>query len=135
MRGPKATIARFHTVERIFATSKEAYLYLIERFLQSKPDLLETDWQNQFVSKGRSRRYFAREPKQLFEESPHLAENSNNYSRVMSGWFTITNLNNEEKFEILLRLAAIGGWGFGSDWSWRVIQDSKNRHLPSASEL
>ncbi len=134
MRGPKRTIARFRTIERKFLTSKEAYIFLIDSFIQAKPDLLEIDWQNEFASKGRVRRYFARDPKQLFEASTYLAEDSNNYASVSMNWFAITNLNNEEKFSILCRLAAIGRWELERDWSWCVL-DGHTRPSISTSDL
>jgi len=128
MRGPKRTVARFRGIERRFATSKAAYIFLIDSFIQAQPDLLDIDWQNRFASEGaHARKYFGRDPKQLFEVSPHLAEDANNYARIAKGWFAIMNLSNAEKFQILCRLAALGKWQYEQDWSWEIVEAGTRR--------
>ena len=126
----KRTKAHFLKIRREFPSSKEAFVFLIDSFLANRPQLLDKiDWQYQYVAKGRGRLYFARDPKQLFDSSPHLADDSNNYAKTTGGWFANTNLSNSEKESVLHRLAALGGWKYGTDWSFEVVEPGEPKRL------
>jgi hypothetical protein len=119
MPGRKRISASFRGIKKTFRYAKDAYIWLIDNFVSVKPDLLDEDWQKEFAAKGRVRNYFSRDRKDLFEASPHLAEDSNNYARIAKrDWYAITNLNNAEKFQILCNLAAVAGLRYELDWTW-----------------
>ena len=128
----KASGARFTTafycgIERHFPTSKEAYLWLIERFISAKPELFEKiSWETVFVPKGKKRNYFAPALEKLFHGSPHLAEDRNNYAKLTNGWFANTNLDNNRKYEILCRFAGVAKLEHEREWRWDVRDPSKD---------
>lgn len=123
--GARPTVAFFRGTERRFETSKEAYIWLLERFLTVKPQLFEKiNWETVFVAKGRKRNYFGKDLKAMFHGSPHLADDPNNYARLTNGWYANTNLNNVQKFEILGRFAAIAKLSYEKDWRWDVEDPS-----------
>lgn len=53
MPGARLTKVSFRGMTRNFHTSKEGYIWLIDKFLAVEPGLLEIDWQREFVTKGR----------------------------------------------------------------------------------
>jgi hypothetical protein len=119
--GARPTVAFFRGTERRFDTSKEAYIWLLERFIGVKPRLFETiNWETVFVAKGRKRNYFGKDLKAMFHGSPHLADDRNNYAHFTNGWYANTNLNNAQKFDILCRFAAIAKLDYEKDWRWDV---------------
>lgn len=119
----KLTLARFKNQENEFPSSKDAYVWLLERFISAKPDLFFTpNWETDFVALGRARNYFDRDPRSMFHESPHLAENKSNYRKLSNGWYANVNLSNERKFHVLGRLAAVAKVQWESEWYWEVLQ-------------
>jgi len=110
--------ARFRGFTQTFSTAKDAYVWMLQHFIQAQPDLLERDKQIQFAAKGRGRVHFGRSPRELFVASPQLAENSNFYAKLPGGWYAITNNNNKEKFDKLTKLAGVAGLKFKHDWDW-----------------
>jgi hypothetical protein len=117
----KPTTVSFKGTKRNCSTSKEAYIWLIDKVFADNPNLREISPQ------GRGRRYFARTRQELFPARRDLAENRNNYEPVSGGWFANTNLNNELKFQILTRLAKLAGFKFGEDWTWDVLADKSEK--------
>jgi hypothetical protein len=116
------TKVRFDQDEQLFDTAKEAYLWLVEKFAAARPSTFQkVDWSTQFVVEGTKRRYFARNPKGLFPAAPQRAEDASLYEKLSNGWFAITNLNNDEKFAILCRLAAVGKMEFERHWYWEIL--------------
>ena len=112
---------RLRDIEKRFPTAKEAYIWLVDRFSYYDPKLFDPiDWETIFVVKGRDRNYFGRTPQRMFHQSPHLADDRNNYHRLVNGWYVNLNLNNDEKLKILLKFAAVAKLQFDSDWSWKV---------------
>ena len=113
--GPKRggaipTRAGFRSVSRDFPSEKEAYCWLIEKFIAAHPSpFTKVNWELVFFAKGRQRNYFGRNLKKMFHASPHLAETSSNYQRLSNGWYINLNLSRNEKFEILCKFAAVGG--------------------------
>ena len=124
--GARATLARFQGSEKHFSTSKEAYLWLVERFIAEKPDLFDhVNWETTYVSKGRKRAYFSRDITALFQGSPHLADDRNNYAPLTNGWFANTNLSNAQKFEVLCRFSGVTKLRQDDDWDWEVDDASE----------
>src|ERR1700722_17201281 len=103
----KPTTVSFRGTKRNFTTSKEAYIWLIDKFFAAKPNLPE------IIRHGRGVLYFARTPRELFISAKHLAEDRTHYEPVSGGWFADTVLDNDLKFEILTRLAKAAGFKFG----------------------
>jgi hypothetical protein len=97
-----------------FPTQKEVYIWLVRKFVEGYPNLL----QNEFITQGREVDYFARSPEEL---SPKIAEKDSYYERMIllsSGrWFVNVKLDNPQKLKILSRMAKQAGLE-GSDWSW-----------------
>ena len=132
-RGATETMATFGPDARRFATAKEAYIWLVERFIGVKPEVF-TDIRREttgYVALGRRkkegksiRNYFARSPQALFRNTPRLAEDHNNSVQLQNGWFANTNLNNREKFEALVRFGWLVGLRCGKDWDWEVLDPS-----------
>lgn len=116
------TRVRFGGEEQLLQSAKEAYVWLIEKFVANGPSILgQVDWSTRFVAEGTKRSYFARSSAGLFLASPHLAKDRNNYHELSNGWYAILNLNNEQKFSILCRFAAVVGVEFEKQWYWEVV--------------
>jgi hypothetical protein len=120
-RGTPTRVA-FRGEGHLFQTAKEAYVWLIEEFVNAYPGpFQQIDWSTAFVAEGRKRLYFGRSPKELFYESPHLAEDKNHYHRLKNGWYVNLNLGNDQKLQVLCRFAAVAKIEFDKDWSWDVV--------------
>lgn len=120
--GARSTVVRYRGSEQHFPTAKEAYVWLIQHFVDAKPALFQiVNWETAFVARGKKRNYFGRNRRRMFHGSPHLADDSNNYARLPNGWYMNTNLSNREKFDILCRFAAIARLRHGTDWTWEVV--------------
>jgi len=117
----KPTTVSFKGTKRDFSTSKEAYIWLIDKWFAAKPNLPE------MIQHGRGVRYFARTPHKLFISSPDLAEKRSNYEPVSGGWFANTVLDNRLKFKILTGLAKLAGFKLGEDWTWDVLGERAKR--------
>jgi hypothetical protein len=133
-RGPKETIAFFRGTRKRFDTAKEAYVWLVEHFVASQPEIFENvRWETtgrvalgrRRASDGRvARNYFARSASALFRQSPSLAKDPNNYVVLQSGWCANTNLSNADKFDILARFGWVLGLKCGADWDWQPLEPS-----------
>jgi|SaaInlV_120m_DNA_4_1040238.scaffolds.fasta_scaffold09174_2 hypothetical protein len=120
--GSKPTTANFMDDKRSFPSGKSAYIWMVEKFINKFPELFsEINWETIFVSKGVKRLYFARSPEKVFFSSPHLAKDTNNFTRLKNGWYANLNLSNDQKFEILCRIAAVKKFKFDIDWGWLVL--------------
>lgn len=119
----KATLVRYGDEEHEHPSSKEAYVWLLEKFIDAKPSLFFTpNWETDFVAVGRARNYFDRDPRSMFHESIHLAGDPNNYHLLRNGWYANVNLGNERKFDILCRFAAIAKLKWDDEWYWEVLE-------------
>lgn len=119
--GATPAVASFHNVKQRFETAKEAYVWLIEKFIEAHPEpFLTSSWETMFIAKGTRRNYFGRNLKKMFHGSPHLADDQNNYMRLSNGWFANLNLNNDEKLTILFKFAAVGNFVFDQEWKWEI---------------
>lgn len=119
--GATPTTAKFKSVQHDFHSGKDAYLWLLERMLEFRPTLFESqDRWHQRAFRGAKRRYFARVPRELFPPDSSLAGDSNAYAALPGGWYANVNLNHEQKFELLLRLGAICQLEYPVDWDFVV---------------
>jgi hypothetical protein len=117
--GSRRTTAMFHSEPHLFPSQKEAYIWLIERFVAFNPKpFVELDWETVYVVKGPRILYFAKSLKALFRQNPHLAERHNRHHRLTNGWYVQLVLNEDQKVEILVRLAALSHQRMGVDWDW-----------------
>lgn len=131
--GSTETVARFKINTKRFPTAKEAYIWLIERFVGARPDVFTNiKWETAYVAvghrrttEGAIRNYFARSPRVLFRGSPRLADNQNNYAPLTNGWYANVNLSNAQKFDILCRFGWVVGLKGGEDWDWEVLDPSE----------
>jgi hypothetical protein len=118
--GARSTQAIFRKESRWFPTSREAYLWLLEKFINANPDLI-----HHTIFKGLKRDRFAHEPDGLFHSSPELAESPSNYARLSNGWCTDMNLDNSTKLDILCFAAVIAGIP-DQEWQWQVEDPSND---------
>jgi hypothetical protein len=119
--GATPTTAMCRGVEREFSSGKDAYVWLVERFRENHPPLLENqDRWHQQAFKGVKRKYFARSVQDLFPASSNLSEQTGSFSALAGGWYANANMNHDQKFQILLRLAAICGLSYSTDWEFKV---------------
>lgn len=119
--GSTPNVAVFRGYERSFDTAKEGYIWLIEKFIAVRPELFsDPSSETLYLALGKSRNYFGRNPNALFKGSPHLAEIHTNHVHLRNGWFANVNLNNAQKFDILLRFAALTRVEYPTEWEWKV---------------
>ena len=120
--GATPTTVTFKGESAHFDTAKEAYVWLINKFLFAYPEVLDgEDWLRGFVAEGgRGARFFARDLASLFPTSSDRASDPSNYRRVGGGWLANLNLSNRQKFSVLCKLAAGAELSLGKDWDWDV---------------
>jgi hypothetical protein len=128
--GSKPTEVMFMKVRRSFPTEKEAYVWLMERFITHYPKPFnEIDWETRFVAKGARTLYFAKSLKNLFKTSPDLASDPTKYHRLTNGWFAKLVLSEKQKFELLTKFATVAHLCMGADWDW----DDRAATMPALS--
>lgn len=116
------TLVRFQSQEREFPTAKDAYCWLIERFIEMYPEPFKTiNWETYFFADGKSQLYFARDLNKMYRKSPHLMEDRNRYKLLSNGWYANLLLSNERKFLVLKNFAAVAHLKFDLDWYWEVL--------------
>jgi len=79
------------------------------------------NWETEFVSKGIRRLYFSKDLMKMFHGSPHLADNPNNFNLLPNGWYANMDLDNDRKFNVLCKMAAVAKLKFEKDWYWHVL--------------
>jgi hypothetical protein len=117
--GATPTTARMLKSTGRFPSGKEAYLWLVERFMSHRPSLLDeyVRWHSR-ANSGSSR--FARDPIALFPPGSTRAANSSFYARLPEGWFADTNLSHSDKFTALMQLSHLCRLTYPEDWSFEV---------------
>jgi len=114
-----ATVVEFRGKRFSADLSKDAYIWLINRFLEVKPSLLGgDDFDDLLMPTGTKRHYFARTPAQLFAHNPKLADDSNNFRLLSNGWYADVNLADDRKLKVLRDTAKMAGLKEGADWKW-----------------
>jgi hypothetical protein len=96
--------------ERISAANmKEAYRTLLLKLDEVSPNFIE-----RFASeRARSRRFVARKPSDLYDSSPHLADE---YAQPLKdGWYYDTNLSTEQVAKRARVAARVAGLSYGRD--------------------
>lgn len=125
--GATPTTAVFLARTEDFPSGRDAYLWLIQRFRKHHPSLLENQerW-HQRAFRGVERMYFAKSQEALFPPGSKLASQGGNYAQLTEGWFANTNLNHQQKFGILLRLAGICQLQYPDQWDFQVTGATRN---------
>lgn len=123
--GARPTVARFLGREQHCDTSKDAYVWLVERFINKNPKVFdEPSKDTLYVALGTRRNYFGRSVATMFAGNPELAANASNYVRLSNGWYANVNLNNAQKLDILMRLAALARLEYPEHWDFEVLDPS-----------
>lgn len=118
-RGARPTVLSFRGEEREFPSQKQAYIWLVERFIAHNPrPFVDLDWRTVYIVKGPRILYFARSLRALFKQSPRLANDKNKHHRLTNGWYAQLYLSENQKVEILERLGAVAHLKMGVDWDW-----------------
>ena len=115
----RITSCSFRERRSDFNSEKEAYVWMIEQFLSVAPDLFENPL-FAAITASKKRRYFAREPEQLYPGTPQLAQNKNNYVKLSNDWLADTNMDAQGKLTRLSQLSVQANIEFGIDWTWQV---------------
>jgi len=119
-RGTPST-ARFRDIRKEFATGREAYIWLVENIMSARPVAFRDPSSKALtIILGNSRKYFAQNLETLFQDSPYLMAEKSTYAQLTNGWVASVNLSNAQKFDILLRLAALARLLYPQDWEWTV---------------
>lgn len=116
------TVVKFRAASRQFPTSKAAYIWLLNRFFEAKPDAREVDaFDVLLMPVGTKRSYFGRTPQGLFAHNPKLAENPNNYYVLANGLCADVNLPDTRKLKNLQSVAQVVGLEEQRDWEWQAL--------------
>ncbi|CAJ7160757.1 Uncharacterised protein [Burkholderia pseudomallei] len=117
--GSTPTTAAFRTSSKDFKTGKDAYIWLVGRFCDYRPDVLAQYERLRTQARAKGAR-FARNPDGLFPEKSSRRGDPSHYASVGSGWYADTNLNHSDKFAVLMQLAYVCGLQYTEDWDFRV---------------
>jgi hypothetical protein len=127
--GSKPTEIMFQGNKEFFQSEKEAYIWLMEHFIQHNPrPFQQIDWSTKFIAKGPRAIYFAKSLKDLFSTSPEHEFDANKYHQFTNGWYGKLVLNEEQKIDLLMKFAAVSHLEMGNDWDW-------NDQVKNASSL
>lgn len=119
--GATPTTARFFDEMHEFRSGKDAYLWLVSRFLAHCPDVLDRYVALHQRDSGRSKGCrFARDPLELFPQGSNRRGDSARYAKLGLGWFADTNLNHDDKFATLIQLSFGCGLEYDEHWEFRV---------------
>jgi predicted type IV restriction endonuclease len=94
-----------------YNNAKEAMITILRELALRDPSFLERCAQHPDVQ-GRTRRYIARTPQELYPERPDLVPS---HQELPGGWFVSTNLNNALKGTIVRLATEVAGLKFGND--------------------
>ena len=92
----------------------------MERLLVNYSNVLEVESNRRCVCDGHGRRYLARDPKDLWDRSPHLLDEKL-YKKMPLGWYANTNLDEMTKLLVIRRFCKVVGLEEGKDWTWSVV--------------
>lgn len=117
--GSTPTVARFRERSERFPTGKDAYIWLVEQFLEYRPSVMD-----EYVALHRGAEStgsrFSRDPLTLFPLGSVRAGDAAYFARLTDGWFADTNLNHRDKFATLMQLAYLCKIDFPGDWTFDV---------------
>ena len=125
--GATPTTARILVRAEQFDSGKDAYVWLIERLRDRHPGLLDVFCDTQWNTSGSSgRRLFSKSIDSLFPLESTLSEKSGTYVKLQLDWFANINLNHAQKFDALLRLAAVANLRYPADIDFKVTGATEN---------
>jgi negative regulator of replication initiation len=111
--GSPVTVS-FRNLKITKKTAVDAYMWMVERFHRENRDIFDL-----YTKKGDKRRDFAHSPEELFPGDPTQAHISGRAAKIPgTNWYVMTHTKTPEKLERLLKLAEIGGFVRGIDWTW-----------------
>lgn len=109
-RRPRVRVA-LHGQSENFGTFKDALLFVLRQLQDREAGFLEScSAHPRFQT--RTRRYLARNPNEIYPDSPELAEHN---EWVADGWYLGTNTNNRQKGEQARAACEVAGLRFGTD--------------------
>lgn len=119
------TQVHFRDKQRIFSSSKNAYVWLVEKMLDTKSQLsfAGSVFQKMFVKGIRGARYLALTPEDLFPAKSNdeiRAMKDNFWHELPNGWALYLKLNDNQKLDRLRGLAAVCELEYEKDWGWHV---------------
>jgi hypothetical protein len=94
-----------------YHNAKDAMVIILQELAKNDPSFLERCSQHP-DAQGRTRRYIARSPEELYPEREDLREMR---EILPGGWFVATNLNNVLKKTIIRLATDVAGLSFGKD--------------------
>ncbi|WP_197343440.1 hypothetical protein [Ralstonia pseudosolanacearum] len=119
--GATPTTATFRSRSENFDTGKAAYLWLVDRFCDHRPDALERYIAlHKRAGSPDQGSHFARDPDLLFRKGSNRRGDSSNYVCLSSGWYAGTTLSHDSKFAVLMQLSYVSGLEYEVDWDFRV---------------
>ena len=117
--GASPTVVSFQGEKRDFPSQKQAYIWLVERFIAYNPKpFVDLDWETVYIVKGPLILYFAKSLRALFKQNPSLASEKSKHHRLTNGWYAQLYLSENQKVEILDRLGSVAHLHLGVDWDW-----------------
>lgn len=119
------TQVHFRDKQRIFPSSKNAYVWLVGEMLNTRSHLAfgGSFFQEMFVKGIRGARYLALAPEDLFPAKSNdeiRAMKDNFWYELPNGWTLYLKLNDNQKLDRLCGLAAVCKLEYEKDWSWHV---------------
>lgn len=119
------TQVHFRDKQRIFPSSKNAYVWLVEKMLNTRSQLsfAGSVFQKMFVKGIRGARYLALTPEDLFPTKSNdeiRAMKDNFWHELPNGWALYLKLNDNQKLDRLRGLAAVCELEYEKDWGWHV---------------
>lgn len=135
--GAQPTTVEFKGRCEDFPSQKEAFIWLLERFIHYYPDpFTKPGRETVRIAKGPRSLYFARSPQRLFSKGhEHLAANHSAWHLLSNGWYVKLVLNEPTKFEKLQEYASLASLRLGVDWDWRVEGRPAIRVVVDTDEL
>jgi hypothetical protein len=124
-KGQGTTHVTYGNRSKSFPTREQAYIWLVETMLSSKPktDIDDYVLNEMFIKGNHGARHLALSPVELFLSKDGRAPDPNSYHKLSNGWFLNTKLTNKQKREKLFSLAAVCELSC-DDWSWEVDGES-----------
>lgn len=105
-----------------FPNGKDAYIWLVRRFLKHSQNCLAALVEHEKRSNPAHRgARFALNPSELFPMDSIRAGNRSYYSDIGGGWFADTNINHATKFETLMQLGRECGLKYELDWDFKPM--------------
>lgn len=127
--GAQPTRVEFRGQVREVDSQKDAYIWLVERFIAAYPTpFTELNWETAFIAAGPRSLYFARSKERLFgNKGAEMAADPTKWHRLTNGWYAKLVLSERQKLHILRKLASLAKLEEGADWRW----SAEGRAAPS----